>query len=147
MKILTRLLAFFLSALPFAACAGQMPPLDANAWNIVFVQSFEPSANTNNLSVQGFNHALMFGQLLHTITAGKIADVRGIYSFSPDPCPDACQQDMTTLQSIEPFAVLNNRGVTHTLVSNGDITFSNSCEGIDSDSLPSTSPAFPAGAK
>ena len=118
MKTLLRLLALCLLSLSSAAPAAQMPPLNRNAWNIVFVQSFEPVAKTNNLSAQGFNHALLFGQLLNTATAGKIADVRGIYSFSPS----SNGQDMTTLESIEPFAVLNNRAVTHSLVESGDIT-------------------------
>lgn len=118
MKTLSRLLALCLLCLPHTALAGQMPPLNSNAWNIVFVQSFEPSATTNNLSAQGFNHALMFGQLLNTITAGKSGDVRQIYSFATQ----SNSQDMTSLQSIEPYAVLNNREVTHKLVGSGDIT-------------------------
>ena len=123
MKTLIPLLcALCLQCLTSVAPAAQMPPLNANAWNIVFVQSFESDANTNNLSAQGFNHALLFGQLLNTITAGKIADVRGIYSFSPKPKPKSSPQDMAPLQSIEPFAVLNNRAVTHQLVESGDIT-------------------------
>ncbi|MBI5938030.1 MAG: hypothetical protein HY850_09305 [Betaproteobacteria bacterium] len=117
MKTLTRFLALCLLALPLAAFAD-IPPLNGNAWNIVFVQSFEANANTNNLSAKGFNHALLFGQLLNSVTAGKIADIQGIYSFSPN----SNAQDMTTLQSIEPFAVLNNRAVTHKLVGSGDIT-------------------------
>ena len=116
MKTLARFIALCLAVLSFSANAD-IPPLNANAWNLVFVQSFEPDASTNNLSVKGFNHAQLFGQLLNTITAGKIADVRGIFSFSPS----SNKQDMTTLESIEPFAVLNNRAVTHTLVSPGDI--------------------------
>lgn len=117
MKTLLRLLALCLLCLSSAAHAGQVPPLNVNAWNLVFVQSFEADAKTNNLSAKGFNHAQLFGQLLNTITAGKIADVRGIYSYSPS----SNKQDMTTLESIEPFAVLNNLAVTHKLVESGDI--------------------------
>lgn len=117
MKTLSRLVALKLAFVPFTA-AADVPPLNANAWNIVFVQSFEPNANTNNLSAKGLNHALLFGQMLSSVTAGKSTDVRGIYSFSPTSSP----QDMTTLQSVSPYAVLNNRAVTHKSVKAGGIT-------------------------
>lgn len=117
MKTLFRFLTLCLLCLPPVALAQPMPPLNNNAWNIVFVQSFEPSAKTNNLSVQGFNHALQFGQLLNTITSGKSGDVRQIFSLSPQ----SSSQDMTSLQSIEPYAVLNNRGVSHIVVGSGGI--------------------------
>jgi hypothetical protein len=112
----------FCLCLPFAVSAQTMPPLNNNAWNLVFVQSFEPSAKTNNLSAQGFNHALQFGQLLNTITAGKSGEFRQIFSFAANSSP----QDMTSIQSIEPFAVLNNRGMSHKLVDSGGISTYNS---------------------
>jgi len=122
MKTLSRFLSLCLLCLPSAAFAQSMPPLNSNAWNIVFVQSFEASAATNNLSVQGFNHALQFGQLLNTITSGKSGDVRQIYSLAPKSSPE----DMTSIQSMEPYAVLNNRGISHILVNSGGITAYNS---------------------
>ncbi|TXT39724.1 MAG: hypothetical protein FD135_1966 [Comamonadaceae bacterium] len=122
MKTLSRLLLLCFMCLLPAAFAQTMPPLNRNAWNIVFVQSFEASPTTNNLSAQGFNHALLFGQLLNTITAGKSADVRQIGSLASKSNP----QDMTAIQSIEPYAVLNNRGVSHTVVNSGGITAYNS---------------------
>lgn len=111
-------LVIVLLGLPSAAIAQTIPALNANAWNLIFVQSFEASKHTNNLSVKGFNHALLFGQLLNTITAGKSASLKQIYSFASKSSP----QDMTSLQSIEPFAVLNNRSVSHLLVGRGGET-------------------------
>lgn len=119
--LIPRFFTLFL-LLPLAALSQDMPPLNANAWNIVFVQSFEPSAKTNNLSVKGFNHALRFGQWLNTVTAGKSSEVQGLYAFSPKSSP----QDMTSLQSIEPYAVLNNLAVSQVQVNQGDITTYNS---------------------
>lgn len=118
MKIVSRFLMVLLLGVASAAFAQQMPPLNANAWNLVFVQSFEASSKTNNLSAQGFNHALLFGQLLNTITAGKAGDVRQLYSFVSKSTP----QDMTSLQSIEPYAVLNNRSVSHVVVGSGGVS-------------------------
>ena len=122
MKTLSRFLTLCLLCLPPAAFAQPMPPLNSNAWNIVFVQSFEASTRTNNLSVQGFNHALQFGQLLNTITAGKRGDVRQILYFAAKTNPD----DMTSIQSLEPFAVLNYRGVSHKVVDDCGISTYNS---------------------
>lgn len=111
-----------LLALPPTVFAASIPPLDANAWNIVFVPSFEPNPSTNTLSVEGFNHALRFGQLLDTATAGKERQVRQIMAFTANAQPN----DITPLQSIEPYAVLNNRAVSQTIVASGDITQYNS---------------------
>ncbi|MDD5057452.1 MAG: hypothetical protein PHQ60_06240 [Sideroxydans sp.] len=122
MKIFSRFGLSCVLAFSHAALADTMPPLNSNAWNIVFVQSFEAAPKTNNLSVQGFNHALRFGQELNTVTAGKSRDIRQIYSLAAQ----SAAQDMTSLQSIEPFAVLNNREVTHVLVNSGGISAYNS---------------------
>lgn len=108
-----------MSAFPVVAAT---PPLDANAWNIVLVQSFEPNAKTNTLSVKGFNHSLQFGQLLNTLAAGKQAQVQQLMAFTAQTTP----ADITPLQSIQPYAVLNNRAVTQVTVDKGGITSYNS---------------------
>ncbi|AVP97598.1 hypothetical protein C7S18_10485 [Ahniella affigens] len=108
----------FLSASVWAAT----PPLNANAWNIVIVPSFEPNPDTNTLSVTGFNHALQFAQLLNLLTAGKTAQVRQIMAFSAKATPT----DITPLQSIQPYAVLNNRAVSQLIVDPGDLATYNS---------------------
>jgi hypothetical protein len=117
MKALLRFVIMLSLGVAPAAFAVKMPPLNANAWNLIFVQSFEPSAKTNNLSAQGFNHALLFGQRLNTITAGKHDKVKKILSFATDSNP----QDMTALQSIEPYALLNSRSVSHVLAGSGGV--------------------------
>ena len=58
---------------------ASIPQLNQNAINFIFVQSFESNSTFNNLSIQGFNHSLLFGQLLNQITASQIA---GIYALS-----------------------------------------------------------------
>lgn len=119
-----------------ARAEAATPPLDANAWNIVIVQSFEPSPNTNVLSVTGFNHALQFAQLLNTLTAGKEGQVRQIMAFTPKATP----ADITPLQSIQPYAVLNNRAVSQIIVDQGNISTYNSpsynLAGILADEAP-----------
>lgn len=119
-----RAIIFCLLSLPLALFAQSIPPLNSNAWNFVFVQSFEEdSVVANNLSVQGLNHSFLFGQLLNTVTAGKIGHVRQIYTMNPQ---SGSGQSMATLQSIEPYALLNNLSITHLLVSQGDRTVYNS---------------------
>ena len=98
------------------------PPLDANAWNIVLVQRFEKDSGTDILSAKGFNHALQFGQLLSLITAGRQPQVQQLMAFTADSTPT----DITPLQSIEPYAVLNNRAVSQIIVNKGDANTYNS---------------------
>ncbi|WP_413206207.1 hypothetical protein [Rhodospirillum sp. A1_3_36] len=87
-----------------------LPPLKTNDWNFILVPSFEGSAveGSNNLSVQGLNHALRFAQVLDGAVAGKESAIKGLYALTPKTAP----QDLAPLESIEPFAVLNNRAVT-----------------------------------
>lgn len=115
MNILLRCLAPAMLCLSAAANADQQgqPPLNSNDWNIIFVQSFEPDPKTNNLSVKGFNHSLLFGQFLNTLTAGKSGDLRGVYAYTTS------SSDMTPLESIEPFAVSNNRAVSTGVATTG----------------------------
>ncbi|HQT26276.1 MAG TPA: hypothetical protein PLK99_06725 [Burkholderiales bacterium] len=103
--------------MPLPASAGRMPPLNGNAWNIVFVQSLEADPATNSLSVRGFNHALRLGQLLKTVTSGKTGDIRRIYSLDPESSP----RDMASTQSIEPYALLEDLGMSHRIVKEGGI--------------------------
>jgi hypothetical protein len=86
------------------------PPLYENAWNFILVPSFEvPAAktNSNNLSVTGLNHSLRFAQMLNIFLAGKEETLKGIYAYTGTHDTNA----MAPLESIEPFAVLNNRDV------------------------------------
>lgn len=92
-----------------------IPPLDSNAWNLVFVQSFEPNTSSNNLSAQGLNHSLLFAQWLASATSGKANTLRQIYALDPKT---AGSNNLSTIESIEPFAVLNNLPVQRQLVSN-----------------------------
>jgi hypothetical protein len=99
------------------------PPLNVNEWNFVLVQSFEAaSGKSNNLSTEGLNHALRFGQLLDSQLAGKFGQLRQVYAFEYA----ADGNDMSALESIEPFAVLNNLGVTVQKLSAGDASVYNS---------------------
>jgi hypothetical protein len=111
-----------LALLPAAHAGSASPPLDANAWNVVLMQRFEPDAGTNMLSVTGFNHALQFGQLLNLITAGRQSQVQRLMAFTAQDTP----ADITPLQSIEPYAVLNNRAVSQVAVGKGDVNSYNS---------------------
>lgn len=124
MKTFCRALALLLFSLPLFCFAQNLPPLNKNAWNFIFVQSFEPNPSVStNLSIQGFNHANLFGQLLTSATAGMSADIRQVYAWDQQGTGD---NNMATLQSIEPFAVLNNLSVVRWLVANGDKSAYNS---------------------
>ncbi|HEY8023126.1 MAG TPA: hypothetical protein VIF60_01080 [Burkholderiaceae bacterium] len=115
---------FCLAAMPMISPAATTPPLDGNSWNFIFVQSFEGDLGpNNNLAIEGFNHAHLFGQLLNTLTAGKSGAIRQIYAFDPS---DGMASDMRVTESIEPFAVLNNLGIVHVLVNHGDASVYNS---------------------
>ncbi|MBY0243996.1 MAG: hypothetical protein K2Q03_00930 [Sphingobacteriaceae bacterium] len=96
---------------------ASIPQLNQNAINFIFVQSFESNSKFNNLSVQGFNHSLLFGQLLNQITAAKIT---GIYALDPGSDVVNGYPNMAAIQSIENYAVLNGRGITDTLPNNAD---------------------------
>jgi hypothetical protein len=101
------LIFFMLAAQPGWAQTGQ-PPLNANDWSFILVPAFDSSAGVgNNLSVTGLNHALRFGQLLNTSLAGKLGQLQQVYAFRSAAQGD----DLTTLESIEPFALLNNLAV------------------------------------
>lgn len=85
------------------------PTINSNAFNFIFVPSFESNPVTNNLSIQGLNHSLLFGQLLYQITANKI---NAIYAL--DPFADTINSipDFKPIQSIENYALLNGFGIT-----------------------------------
>jgi hypothetical protein len=112
-----RLLVALVVGLALSACQTvrateptSPPPLYQNGWNFVLVPSFEgppASVQSNNLSVTGLNHALRFAQMLDILIAGKENSLRGIYAYTADHNKD----NLAPLQSIEPFAVLNNRDV------------------------------------
>ncbi|WP_145964269.1 hypothetical protein [Chromobacterium phragmitis] len=89
----------------FAARAAQ-PPLNANDWNFVLVPAFERGAD-NNLTPAGLNHSLRFGQLLTSLTAGKLGQLKQVYALTLS----ADGADMTPLESIQPYALLNYQPV------------------------------------
>lgn len=82
--------------------------LSSDDLNFIFVQSFEPNVQGNNLSITGFNHSLQFGQLLNQITGGNISAV-----MSLDPWTQIINgyPNMSPIQSIENYAVLNGIGI------------------------------------
>jgi hypothetical protein len=93
------------------------PPLNLNDWNFVLVPSFEPAVGkSHNLSITGLNHALRFGQLLDSLFAGKSGQLRQVYAFNA--ATDSA--NMEPLESIQPFAVLNNLSVTTESLDAGD---------------------------
>ncbi len=117
MKIFQRLIVLLFCCCPLLSQAQNPPTLNKNAWNFIFVQSFESNPNVpSNLSIKGFNHANLFGQMLTSATAGMTQDIRQIYAWDGSSSPP---NNMATLQSINPFAVLNNLGVIYSQVSTG----------------------------
>ncbi len=92
-----------------AAAQNAVPALNTNDWNFILVPSFDAATEegANTLSVQGLNHSLSFGQVLDTLTAGKESSIRQVYALNTKADPD----DLAPLQSVEPFAVLNNLSV------------------------------------
>lgn len=114
---------FFLSS--SAAAQQSSPTFNSGDLNVVFVQSFESNPDTNNLSITGFNHSLLFGQMLNALTTGQT--IQGIYAFyppsqSPKGTPPApTTTDMTALESIEPYAVLNMLSVSPQAASLADL--------------------------
>ncbi|WP_028456480.1 hypothetical protein [Chitinilyticum litopenaei] len=118
-----RFFLMLLCALSFsrAALAAQ-PALNPNDWNIVLVPSFaSQSGQGNNLSPTGLNHALRFGQLLSGLMAGKSAQLRQVYAFTYAGAPS-----LAPLQTIEPYALLNNQGVSSQSLNQGDASVYNS---------------------
>lgn len=99
------------------------PPLNANQWNFVLVPAFESGPQkSNNLSISGLNHALRFGQVLSSLTAGKQGQVRQVFALTTPADGDS----LTPLQTIEPYAVLNNLPVKAQKLSSGDASTYNS---------------------
>lgn len=95
---------------PALTASGQsaQPPLNPNDWNFILIPSFEAGpAPDINLSTVGLNHALRFGQLLDTLLAGKQHQLRKVYALGLG----GSNSVMKPLETIEPFAVLNNIGV------------------------------------
>lgn len=91
-------------------------PLNPNDWNFVLVPTMESQyGKGNNLSVTGLNHALRFGQVLSTLLAGKQAQVRQVYAFTYE---DAAS--LAPLETIQPYAVLNNLAVNAHQLQRGD---------------------------
>lgn len=101
------LLHFFAIFILHGAVSAQ-PAFNANDWNFVLIPSFEQeAAPSNNLSSAGLNHALRFAQLLNTQMASQQGNLRQVYALTLSSKVD----DMTPLESVEPFAVLNNSAV------------------------------------
>lgn len=110
-----------------AAAETDVPSFNTNDWNLVLVPSFEVPNGTadpanNNLSVTGLNHSLRFGQMLKGLTSGKETQIKQILALTNADRPD----DMAPLESIEPFALLNNRAVSVQSVKTGDPSAYNS---------------------
>ncbi len=121
--MMLRFFGLLLCALCFGRAAlAASPALNPNEWNFVLVPSFESQAgNGNNLSPTGLNHSLRFGQLLNSLLAGKAGQVRQVYAFTYSGSPS-----MVPLQTIEPYALLNNFGVSSQSLSQGDASVYNS---------------------
>ena len=121
--MMLRVLLLLLCALCLnRAALAASPALNPNDWNLVLVPGFESqAAEGNNLSPTGLNHALRFGQLLNGLLAGKAGQVRQVYAFTYAGSPS-----MVPLQTIEPYALLNNFGVSSQKLSQGDASVYNS---------------------
>ncbi|GAB6040357.1 hypothetical protein [Endothiovibrio diazotrophicus] len=116
MKTRSLLLSLTGLLLSLNAAAQSIPTLNTNDWNFILVPSFSTASEStgNTLSVAGLNHSLRFAQVLDGLTAGKEKEqaIRQIYALTTTTAPG----DLAPLQSIEPFAVLNNRSVMVTTV-------------------------------
>lgn len=124
MRVVLLAMVVALVLLPARLCAAQ-PALNANDWNVVLVPSFEvppPGEASNNLSITGLNHSLRFGQMLKGLTSGKGAQLRQIIALTATADPD----DMAPLQSIQPFALLADQGVSVQSVATGNPSAYNS---------------------
>ncbi|MFJ4142728.1 hypothetical protein [Pseudomonas sp. NPDC089734] len=121
--MMLRFLLLLLCVLSFNRVAlADSPALNPNDWNFVLVPSFESQTGKgNNLSPTGLNHSLRFGQLLNSLLAGKAAQVRQVYALTYSGSPS-----MVPLQSIEPYALLNNFGISSQDLSQGDASVYNS---------------------
>ena len=121
------------------AHADTQPSFQKNAWQLLFVPTFETSGPDNErLSIEGLNHSLLFGQLLSSLTAGLGKTVMGVYAWSTPT--RSCKSDpdnMSVLQTVTPYAVLNNLGVNFNLVSCGT---ESKCDCADKSTY--NSPAF-----
>lgn len=119
MTLLQRVAACCALLLPLAAAPA--PNLPNNAWNLVFVPSFETAeSHPEHLSVEGLNHSLLFGQLLATVTAGLTPQLRQINAWAtPTASCGPAPEGTAALQSIEPYALLNNLGVNYSAVGCG----------------------------
>ncbi len=106
-----------------AVAQSSPPPLNANDWNFVLVQAFESEPDKgNNLSVVGLNHSLRFGQLLSSLTAGRLNQVKQVYALTLS----GDGANMGPLESIQPYAILNNLPVKVQKLSPGDASTYNS---------------------
>lgn len=133
----TRLLCALLLAFTPWAFAASQPSFPNNAWNFVFVPTFEkPTPDSTRLSIEGLNHALLFGQQLTGATAGITTQIRQVYAWSPPIGKKAVPvNDIAILQSIEPFSLLNNFSVNYSQVSAGDAATYNSAASLVSNLL------------
>ncbi len=130
MKKLAILFACFGLLNTFSSMAQTAAPaLNLNDWNFVLTPTFEQgdikkgeAYKTNNLSVAGLNHALQFAQLLNNLTAGKTKQIRQVYAFNEETVTNS----MAAVESIEPFALLNNLGVKTQSLNQGSASTYNS---------------------
>lgn len=125
--LMALLLASISVAIHAEAAAPVQPLLNANQWNFILLPSAQvgtvrqpktsksPTAVASNvLSVQGLNHSLRLGQMLNTLLLGRSAQVQQIAAYRFD------NQDMTALQTIEPYALLQSQTVNVQTLNQGD---------------------------
>lgn len=116
MRRLGAALLALLLAIAAPVWARAQPALNANGWTLILVPSFETPENsqtTHNLSITGLNHSLRFSQLLTLITSGLQGQIRQVQAFA------TAADDLAPLQSIEPFAVIQNLSVNVVTVATG----------------------------
>lgn len=107
-----KIFTFIVSIIILTSCnsggsqtSQSVPTLNQNNLNLIFVQTSQNNESANNLSITGFNHSLLLGQLLNQITAGNVESV-----FSQEPFSNLGAQgipSMAATQTIENYAVLN----------------------------------------
>ncbi|WP_143569711.1 hypothetical protein [Tenacibaculum agarivorans] len=88
--------------------------ISCNTKTLVLVPSFEGNPKTNNLSISGLNHSLLFAQLLNKQLSNNCIDNMAIYALSPDykeKLQTLKKIDMKPLETIEPFAVSHKKSV------------------------------------
>jgi len=95
--------------------SSTVPVISKTDLNLIFVPSMEQ--DEANLSITGYNHSLLFGQLLNKVTNGH---VNAIYSFMPESQLINGFPNVAPLQTIQNYALLNSQGVIVSLPGSAD---------------------------